>query len=216
MKAETSDLKELRWYLEKKFIYTSTQFQTFYRVLFSCMHKKYYARYFSSDEDFDDLFQLSMLKFCEPYQRGKYQIDTNGQAYAIIATIFHNNMVNMFRKRKVTTDLTESLEQSLVEEDVSHARSRVSLQEVFANIDNRISRKPNIFSDREAEFYKLYKYAVTEFDTEKDVQTYVIQQMKINESYYRSFKSIVSTKLAKLAGDSYHGLKLSSVFESHQ
>jgi DNA-directed RNA polymerase specialized sigma24 family protein len=203
MKPEPNGQGQLRWYFVKKFIYKRLPFQTFYRILYGYLFKRYLRNFSGCTEDFDDTFQSSMLKFCEAVQTKRYDIETNGQAYAIFTRMFRNTMIDLFRKGNPFTEMSDRYETAVVEETDSRTIAKAYVKELFEKMDKRILRDLDQLSKREHQFYLLYKHSMSQFATEKEIKVHIISQMKINKSYYAKLKSVLLERLKKLIGDNH-------------
>lgn len=185
--------KSEKFYFEKEFVWNMKSAEIFYRFTIRSFFKSYYHQFYKRKEDYEDVFQYSISKFCEKVEGGIYQFDKNSKAYSALRTIFYNDSIDFVENgNKIIYSYEEYDLNMLDQEDplnpVYKSESQ-GIEQIFSTIDKKLSHDPKIMSKKVTEFYQFFKKAILVYPDNKMIRNYVMNQMKIDEGYYSRLKT---------------------------
>ena len=108
MKESQSIQEKWKFYFDNSFVWSISATEIFYRFSYRAIKKNFYVTYFSCNEDFEDVFQDAMLKFCLIVDKGEKRFFKNQNAFNYFYTIFHHTTIDFFKDRnKISTKIVD-------------------------------------------------------------------------------------------------------------
>jgi hypothetical protein len=179
-----------RFYFERPFEWNMKAAEILYRFCYRSFMKNFYAKFYSSNYDFEDVFQYCMLVLCNKVEKNGIPFGTNGNAYNFLYTTFKFTSIKF-----VTQGKDKALDLSALDiadddvYDMVEVSGNQDIESFFKFFDHRIKNNPKALTPKQTKFYSTYKKAVLTYTNEKEIMAYVMEIMKINKSYYGKLKT---------------------------